>query len=171
MPIKEFGPTNFGSTMTSEDDRSNGSPGGEVKIFKAEVALLVGDSVLVSSTVLDQVLKTATATNHKNRVGIVVGGKATDMRVISGTEAVGLAAAAIGESVLVQISGIAWAVADAAIATYMVKLRLGTTTAGRLLGGVDTTDLAAGQTGLILGQNLDIAGAAGDKIRVLISRG
>lgn len=167
--MKETQPTNHGMLMPQEDDISPASPGGTVKIFTASGALLIGDAVQVSAA--DTVLKTVTTTNHKNRVGIVVGGTATYMRALTGSDTVGFAAAATGEQVLVQISGIAWGVADAAIAAVMTKLRLGTTTAGRLLGGTDTTDVAAGITGLILGQNLDIAAGAASLIRILIDRG
>lgn len=166
----EFGPelTNYGMMTFSADD-TPGAPGGTAKRFLASGTLLIGDAVLVSAA--DTVLKTVTTTNHKNRLGIVVGGTTTFMSALIGSDVVGTQAALTGEQVWVQIDGIAWGVADAAIAAIMTKLRLGTTTAGRLLGGADTTDVAAGQTGLILGQNLDIAAAAAAKIRVLIDRG
>lgn len=166
--MKEYNPTRFGALVVTEDGVPM-SPGGAVVEATASGALLIGDAVLISAA--DTVLKTATGTNHKNRLGIVVGGQATFGRVLTGSDAVGFPAAASGEFVLVQISGIAWAVADAAIAAIMTKLRLGTTTAGRVLGGTDTTDVAAGITGLIIGQNLDIAAGAASVIRVLIDRG
>lgn len=164
----EYNPTRFGMVVDSEDGNP-ASPGGNCIEMVASGALLIGDAVLVSAA--DTVLKTVTTTDHKNRLGIVVGGATTFMQVLTGSDAVGLAAAASGEKVLVQIRGIAWVTADAAIAAIMTKLRLGTTTAGRVLGTTDTTDLVAGGTGLILGQNLDIAAGAASVIRMLIDRG
>lgn len=166
--MKEYDATRFGMVISTEDGVP-ASPGGTIAEFVASGALNIGDAVLVSAA--DTVLKTITTTNHKNRLGIVVGGKATNMFALTGSDALGFPAAASGEPVLVQISGIAWAVADAAIAAIMTKLRLGTTTAGRVLGGTDTTDVAAGITGIIIGQNLDIAAGAASAIRVLIDRG
>jgi hypothetical protein len=167
MPLRDYQPTNS-VFLKLADDEGSAKPGGRVIEMKAVVALNCGDAVLVS--VADQVTKDSVATNHKNRVGVVVGGKKTDMRVLSGTESVGVPAAAINEQVLVQTDGIAWVTSDAAI-LIMAKLRLGTTTAGRVLSGLDTTDLVAGITGLILGSALDAAGGAAVKIRMLIALG
>jgi len=164
----EFEPTNHGFVKEAEEEGS-AKPGGRVVEFTGSGALNIGDAVLVSAA--DTVLKTVTATNHKNRLGIVVGGKRTNMKVLSGSDALGLAAAADGEQVLVQIDGIAWGVADTATVAVGDKLKLGTTTAGRLLDGADTTDAVAGITGSILAQALTASAAAGDAIKVIIDRG
>lgn len=166
--MKDFQPTNYGFLKLADDGGSL-KPGGHVVEAKGAVALNVGDAVFVSA--VDTVTKDSVATNHKNRIGIVVGGTRTDMRVLSGSDAVGLAACAINEQVLVQIDGIAWGVADTATVAVGDKLKLGTTTAGRLLDGSDTTDAVAGITGSIVAQALTASAAAGDKIKVLVTLG
>lgn len=165
--LNESSPTGYGSLKLSAEEGS-AKAGGIVVEMTASGALNVGDAVQVSAA--DTVLKTATTTNHKNRMGIVVGGNKTGMRAMADVGGVGYPAAASGEQVLVQISGIAWGVADEAI-PIMAKLKLGEATAGRLKDGTDTTDGAAGITGSIIGSALDVALNAGDKIRVLITLG
>lgn len=166
--MRDFEPTNFGFVKHAEDEGS-AKPGGPVFEMTASGALNVGDAVLISAE--DTVLKTEVTANHKNRIGIVVGGTQTGMRALSGSDALGLAAAADGEQVLVQYAGIAWAVADTATVAVGDKLKLGSTTAGRLMDGTDTTDLAAGITGSIVGSALSASAAAGDAIKVLIALG
>lgn len=165
--LYEFDPTGYGSLKIASEEGS-AKAGGIVVEMTASGALNVGDAVLVSAA--NTVLKTVTTTDHKNRLGIVVGGYKTGMRAMAESAAVGFEAAATGQQVLVQISGIAWGVADEAI-LIMSKLKLGEATAGRLKDGTDTTDLAAGISGRIVGAALDAATNAGDKIRVLIDRG
>lgn len=162
--MRESQPSNFGVAFeTSEDDIATASPGGQVKKFTAAVALNVGDGVLLSAA--NTATKNLTAGDHTKRIGIVVGGKQTHMRALSGSDAVGLAAAAANETVIVQTDGIAWGVADegASAVAAGVVVQLGTTTAGRLLA----TAAAATK---IIGMALDTAVNAGDKFRVLISR-
>lgn len=165
----EFIGTNHGFLQPEEADQGRALPGGIVKRFKAAAQLLIGDAVLYSA--VDTVTKTATATDHDQRIGIVVGGARTHGSIISGSDALGEIAAEADEDVLVCIAGICWGVADANTVAFGDKLRLGTTTAGRLLDGADTTDLAAGITGRIVGTALDSAAAAGDPIRVLVALG
>lgn len=171
-----YEPTNNVYVEHSASDIDNLALGGIVKKVKTDIALNVGDAVMFTPGVTDTVTKTATATNHKNRFGIVVGGTKTGMKALAaGLGAVGAAAtvipaAAIGEQVLVVFSGIALAVSDAAITQY-AKVKLGTTTAGRVISGTDTTDTVAGITGSILGQALDAAAGAAVLIRVLVALG
>lgn len=163
-------PTGLPVIDQSNDDISNGAPGGLIRKFKAALALNVGDAVLYSA--VDTVTKTITTTDHDQRIGIVVGGAQTDMKALLESGDLGTpAAAAANEQVLVMISGIAYAKADANTVAFGDKVRLGTTTAGRVLDGADTTDTVAGITGLILGSALDSAAAAGDPVRVLIALG
>lgn len=167
--MSEFVPTNHGFIELDEADKGYSLPGGIVKRFKASGALNIGDAVLLSAA--DTVTKTTTTTNHKNRMGIVVGGTATGMRVMQGSTLIGLAAAADTQDVLVCISGICYGIADGTTVALGDKLRLGTGTAGRLLDGTDTTDLAAGITGLIVGTALETQGTAGGAVKVLVSLG
>lgn len=169
--MTEFEPTNHGVTINAVDSTVNLSEGGAVVVAKATVALNIGDAVFLDPATAGNVTKDSVATNHKNRLGIVVGGTKTYMNAFLGSDAVGLLAAAIDDQVLVQIDGIAWGVADTATVAIGDKLKLGTTTAGRLLDGSDTTDLVAGITGSILAQALTASAAAGDKIKVIIDRG
>lgn len=164
----EFEPTNHGYLKPAAEEGS-AKLGGRVVEMTASGALLIGDAVLVSAA--DTVLKTETTTDHKNRLGIVVGGTATNMKVLSGSDAVGLAAAASGEQVLVQIDGIAYGVADVTTIAVGDKLKLGSTTAGRVMDGTDTTDGAAGITGSIVGQALETVDTAGLPVKMLITLG
>lgn len=168
--MREQGPSHFGYIAQggSEGDLSNNLPGGLVLVAKATVALNIGDAVVQTAATADEVTKLTTDAQHIRRVGIVVGGTRTNMRALSGSEMVGTAAAAIAEQVLVCYSGIAWTVSQAAI-NRGDKVRPDTTTAGRVLAGTDTTDLAAGISGKILGNALDTVGAGALPLRVLIS--
>lgn len=167
--MKEFAPSNHGMLLPAEDDRTPVGGGGLCLIATASGALNVGDAVQLSA--VDTVTKTIVTADHDQRIGIVVGGTQTGMRALVGSDALGIAAAADGEQVLVQYSGVAWAVADANTVAAGDKVKLGETTAGRVLDGTDTTDLAAGITGQILGTALDTAAAAGDPVRVLLTLG
>lgn len=170
--MREQGPSHFGYVGAggSEGDLSNQLPGGLALVAKATVALNIGDSVLWH-TVAGEVTKDNTTGLHFKRAGIVVGGTKTGMRALTGSDAVGLAAAAVGEQVLVCYSGIAWGIAQPNDVAIGDKLRLDTTTAGRLLDGTDTTDLVAGITGLIVGSALSASASAGDPILVLVALG
>jgi hypothetical protein len=170
MMTISYQPTGHPVVDDSITDIGNGDPGGRVKKFLvAGVALNIGDAVQLSA--IDSVTKTVTTTNHKNRMGIVVGGTQTDMRALLESTDLGILAGNVGEQVLVLYSGIAWAKADTTTVVFGDKVKLGTTTAGRVLDGSDTTDLAAGITGSIIGTALDSPAAAGDPVRVLVSLG
>jgi len=168
--MREQGPTHEGYIVGSgsEGDLSNNLTGGLALAAKATVALNIGDAVIQTAATADEVTKLTTDAQHIRRVGFVVGGTRTGMKVLTGSEMVGTAAAAIGEQVLVCYSGIAWGVSQAAI-NRGDKVRPDTTTAGRVLAGTDTTDLVAGITGKILGNALDTVGAGALPLRVLVS--
>lgn len=158
-------------TPLNGDRDTAGSAGGQIVTFKAQAAgLKIGDVVSVSTTVNDSVQKTAVAADGAKLAGVVVGGGSVGGYDPSffGSTAVGNAVqpgtgqgAAIGSSVNVQIDGIAWVVAGAAIALG-ATVGLDTTTAGRVL-----TNAVAGQ---IIGIALRAAAGAASVIPILIVR-
>lgn len=138
--------------------------GGTVEEYSAGAALNIGDVVYLSAA--NTVNKSLTAATTLGKlVGVVVGGAKTDMRCISRKLDVGQQAAASGERVLVQVSGKCWAVSDAAVSAGDI-LAAGTTTAGRVKTGTITTDLAAGSSGNIVGNALELAGGAAVTIMI-----
>jgi len=161
-------PTRFSFVRHSAGERELLDVGGNVLLAEAAVALNIGDAVEMLAN--GQVTKTAVVTNHKNRLGIVVGGDSTERAALAQASLVGTLAAAANEQVLVLVSGIAYGVSDEAV-VFGDKLKLGATTAGRLLPGLDTTELVAGITGSIVGQALEAAAAAGTTIKVLVALG
>jgi hypothetical protein len=135
------------------------SVGGTVLRFTAAAALNVGDAVFVSAA--NTVNKSATTADYQKFAGVVVGGTNTYMGCCSSTTDVGVSAADANEEVLVQVNGRVYVVAAAAIT--VATLLTVATTAGRV-------DDAAGATqGQIIGIALQAAGAAADKIQMLIS--
>lgn len=168
--MREHGPTHQGYIAPSgtEGDLSNQMSGGLCLVAKATVALNVGDAVIINNAVADEVTKNAVTGDHFKRCGIVIGGTRTGMKAISGSDVVGVAAAAIGEQVLVCYSGVAWTVSQAAI-NRGDKVRPDVTTAGRVLAGLDTTDLVAGITGKVIGNALDTVAGIALPLRVLVS--
>jgi hypothetical protein len=153
--------------VNNSNSYANAEVGGTVKRFKAGGTLLIGDAVYLSA---EDTVNKATGVAGGNRrvsVGVVVGGQSyqkaggSDRVAVASTET-GATAATSNQWVLVQISGIAWAVADAAV-TVNTMVALGATTAGRL----DDVTFAAGD---MLGIALDTATSGGDKIKVLICK-
>lgn len=122
-------------------DATKAAIGGQVVEFKAAAALLVGDVVYYSAS--DTVNKDAAVlTVAPAFIGIVVGGKATNGEVAESSADLGkTAAAAANDSVLVQITGIAWTTATAAPAVGAPVIPGATagkvvsgTTAGQVIG-------------------------------------
>lgn len=149
--------------LTSEDaPQTYAQPGGLVLRFKAAAALKIGDIVYVSA--LNTVAKSTTAANYQAMGGIVVGycsfTRGQEYIWQSTTGAIGVSTCAADDDVFVCISGVAWAVADAAITAY-AKVGAGGTTAGR----VDDANATAGQR---VGIALEAASNAGDLIRVFV---
>lgn len=139
------------------------SVGGAVYVFSAGAALNIGDVVYLSAA--NTVNKSATTGTVLGKVmGVVVGGKLTDMRCVSRKLDVGVAAAASGDAVIVQYTGKCWVVSDAAIVAG-VPLIPGTTTAGRALTG---SFAAAADVGRVLGNALEAAAAAAATIMVVL---
>ena len=135
--------------------------GGIVIKLVAAGALNVGDFVFLSAA--GKVNKSNTPANYQAAVGVVVGGKNTGMQCFTDWAAAAQisATSADNDEVLVQISGIAYVVSDAAVA---VAAWVGppATTAGRVDDGANAV---AGQR---LGKALAAAGGAAVKIPVLI---
>jgi len=157
--MREQGPTHLGYIAGSGSDIANQEPGGLCFVAKATVALNIGDAVIVDTTA-DQVTKSLTTGDHIRRCGIVVGGTQTGMKALTELEAVGLAAAAIDEQVLVCYSGIAWGIAQTNSVAVGDELSLDTTTAGRLLDSAVPTKN--------VGIALSASASAGDPIKVFV---
>jgi hypothetical protein len=135
------------------------SAGGPTVPFTAAVALKIGDAVSVSAA--NTVTKTAVAADGTKFAGIVVGGGTSfgGGYGIFESASTGLALVAAAKVAEVQIAGVAWVVAGAAISVG-ASVGLDTTTAGRVL-----TNATAGQK---IGIALTAATNPGDKIKILI---
>lgn len=160
LPRHTSKPTNFTSIHISNDSEAKLGAGGQVVRAKAGAALLVGDVVYYTSTA-ETVNKSATAADYAAFAGVVVGGRATYDNAMHQADHVGLAAAAADEDVLVQINGIAWVDAGAALATIGASAMASAVTAGRLAAGT-----TAGQ---VLGKILSTASGAGEPVKLHIS--
>jgi hypothetical protein len=147
-------------SATDQNSAGNGN-GGSVESFIASGTLLVGDAVYLSAD--NTVTKAAVAANYVKFVGIVVGGDslngfiAQDRDLQSATQ---LTAALNGKNVIVQVSGIARVISDAALTTGAVTG--GAVTAGR----VSNTGATAGQ---IIGTILAAVAGAALNTRMLIA--
>lgn len=142
--------------------------GGRVEVFSAGATLLIGDYVYLSAA--NTVAKSATLATTKGKgVGVVVGGKKTNMECVSRKLDVGVQAALSTEPVLVQVSGKAWVKAGAAIAVGDA-LTPSATTSGRVETCADV--LAVDGTGVanIIGNALEAAGAAATVIMARLYR-
>lgn len=116
----------------------------------AAVVLNSGDVVYQSATGAN---KSATAANYVGLLGIVVGGKLTNMKIVYGTGQPCTTGVA-GEDVIIQYSGIAKVVAGGIVTlgtNFAVVPDTGTagrviagTTAGQIIGTVLSTGAAAG---------------------------
>lgn len=130
-------PTNFPwlvmSDRLAEDEQGLG---GEVVVAKAGAALNIGDAVFISAA--RTVNKSAVAADYEKRLGIIVGGAKTGMRVHQEDGEVGIQAAASGELVLVCVRGFCKAIAGAAIAAGD-RIVADTVTAGRVNVGATIT--------------------------------
>lgn len=135
--------------------------GGEVNAFLAAGTLLIGDVVYISAA--NTVAKSATIGDYVTYAGVVVGGAATYGHVASLSTDVGQTAALVGQTVLVQNTGKAWVVADAAI-TVGARVSQGASTAGRVddVAGAATTSQTCGIA-------LQTASNAADVIQMLIT--
>lgn len=144
------------------DPEAVASAGGPTIPFTAGAALTIGD-VVFASAAAGVVNKSAVAADGAKFIGVVVGGGGSFGRNYGlwDSASVGLALVASGKVAEVQVAGIAYVKAGAAIAVG-AEVGFDTTTAGRVL-----TNVTAGQK---IGLALDAAAAAGDIIRILIAR-
>jgi len=139
------------------EDKTSGGVGGVVEVFTSGAALNTGDCVYLSAA--NTVNKSLTAANYAGFIGVVVGGRSTQMNIITKT---GFAAtSASGQEVLVQVSGIATVVAGGTItaATNFSVMPDAAGTAGRVVAGT-----TAGQ---MLGTALT-TGSSGNEMQILI---
>lgn len=151
-------PTSF-SWLTFNNRRGDKAPaevGGVVEIFLAGGSLSTGDIVFFSAA--NTVNKSATVADYAAMAGVVVGGQRTNDRIIS---SVGVAAATVGQRVLVQVSGIATVVAGGTVTvgTHLTVIP-DTGTAGRVAAGTTA--------GSIIGKTIT-SGAAAGTMKILLS--
>lgn len=144
----------------SGDVEAPAASGGPTIPFTAGAALKIGD-VVYSSAAAGVVNKSNVAANGAFFVGVVVGGGGSfgGNYSLNDSGSTGLSLVASGKIAQVQVAGIAWVVAGAAISAN-ASVGLDTTTAGRVLGNSTSKQ--------IIGIALDAATNAGDKIRMLI---
>lgn len=143
-----------------------GGVGGNTITLLAAGALNIGD--LVSLTAAGHVNKTLLAADMIRFVGIVIGGgSAPGGGTVGadfaryGTDAVGTAAATAAEqAVVIQVDGIAYVVADAAVAAIVPV-----TNSAIVAGRVSVTGATAGQ---IIGLTIDAGAGAASVIRIKI---
>ena len=152
-------PTTFPwlSNNISRQDKLPGAVGGIVELFTAAAALNTGDAVFFSAA--NTVNKSGTQANYAGFVGIVVGGALTKDNII---DRPGVPAAGAGQSVFVQIFGIANVVSGGAITVGTnFSVIPDTATPGRVIAGT-----TAGQ---VVGKPMSSATGAGQTIKILIS--
>lgn len=133
--------------------------GGDVVLYTANGVLKVGDIVYVDAA--NRVTKSNTQADYATFAGVVVGSLVDfDGSIVGDTTALIGTALTSGAIVYVQINGIAYVVADAAL-TVAKRVGQGAVTAGR----VDDTAFTAGQ---MAGISLQAATNPGDVIAMQI---
>jgi len=160
-------PTAFGAVaLQSGDPTTTLSPATLITVIApAQGVLLVGDFVFLNAS--GQAQKSAVVANYDTRIGVVVGGKATDYRVVEDSAGFGAtAAAAAGDEVLIAQAGVTYAIADVAIAAAGVLVGVGAAiaTAGRVTNSSPTA-------GRRLGIALSTAAGAGSIFKVALALG
>jgi hypothetical protein len=159
-------PTRFEFIRLMSDDIGDVA-GGLVEEYTAGGTLLIGDAVYLSAAfTVNKSLTPATVLGKM--IGIVVGGARQNQWANERKLDVGLQASLVNERVQVLVRGKIWVVSDSAITAGDV-LTNGTVTAGRVKTGTITTDVAAGDTGRIIGNALEAAAGAGLTILASIS--
>lgn len=156
--------------INHSDDNGEGvgQSGGTVVALTAAASLFIGDVVYLSAA--DTVNKTLVAATNLALVGVVVGGENLYNSVIQDDGIIGTGVAATtGQRVLVAVSGIVKVLSDAAITLGAKVTPASVTTAGRAKTGTVTTDLAAGDSGRLLGTALNTVAGAGLVVRVLLA--
>jgi hypothetical protein len=140
------------------EDKVGFAVGGTIINAVANATLLTGDIVYVDGA--GTVNKSATSANYAGFVGVVVGGPGTRNSVETDALRTGLTAGTSGQTVLVQVSGIARVVAEGTVTpgTHFSVISTGTT-AGRVIAGT-----TAGQ---MVGVPLT-AGTSGTEMLILL---
>lgn len=170
-------PTNlqYISAVAAENPNSlslHPGSGGRIIYCIAGGTLLIGD-VTYWTTTTEQVNTSASQANAAFFAGVVVGGgswpnsnSAAYANTIDvadcdpSTSPIGATAAVVNQVVAIQIDGIAWVVAGAAVATSGVRLMFDTGTAGRVIGG--------STTGQVVGISVEAAAGAASIFRMHI---
>lgn len=148
--IRFVGP--FYSTQQSYDSTAGGQVGGEVRIYNAAAAdtLRIGDVVYESAN--NTAGKSATASNHEKVLGVVVGGRSTNMDCSLLSADVATIAALPNRPVIVLRRGRTYVRVDSITATDTVhageRIKPSTLRAGWVMPAVSalTATIAAGAT-------------------------
>lgn len=155
-------PTNFSAVNVQNNPQSANDVGGQVIKCTAAAALYIGDAVYFDSAA--KVNKSGTAaTVGVAFAGIVVGGDTFDKegRISYETPVLAspvTAASADGDTVYVQISGIAWVRTDGAVAA-----------GARVIGGTTAGRVDAGTTaGAMLGTTCSTLAAGGAAVTKIL---
>ena len=161
-------PTNFPYLIMSESSTDEA----QSLIYPVQGGLVVAGLVVTSNLLLGDVVfltstgwnKSTTVANYQAPLGIVCGGRATDMKVVQDDALIGVMQVSIpGQEVLVGILGCFKSMSDLAVAS-MTRVTGGAVTAGRFT----TTGIAVGNH---VGWALDVTGAAGVVARVWVGGG
>jgi len=139
MTTKMFGaPSTSRAHMYSADQLTPFDVGGIVEMHAAKVALNIGDFVYFGHDLT--VTKSLGSSYYQARfAGVVVGGKLTDDDVVFDPGAIGVAAAAAADRVLIMRRGVCWCVADATGILKGNAVTAGRTTAGRVIGDMKSS--------------------------------
>lgn len=181
--VRYVGP--FYTTQMSFDSTNGGQVGGEVREYLAGSTLLIGDVVYLSAD--NTVDKSTTASNHEKDVGIVIGGRSTQLLVSTAAADVGTTAATVGRPVIVLRHGRTYCPNDAGgTLNAGDRLKPSTTTAGKLMGATvnhtatiaytnadtirsgGTTVTSTAANGAIIGHSAATITVAGDGVTKVI---
>lgn len=192
---RRVAPTVQSWTVLQENPQDPLECGGLCRIYPANNPVFVGQIVYFAGVVANvgpSVDTSIVAANHQLLAGVVVGGQRLGVPgrgdlpfVTDDPSDVGVQVAIAGELAVVMYSGVAYVIADAAIAAVGTRLAPSTTVAGRVRPATDPV-VAAGATavtstaangaiitgdgfGRIVGRNLEVAAGAGSAIRALIN--
>lgn len=152
--------------LTDEGGDTELACGGIVVRAKAALTLAVGDAVWISGDGI--VSKSLVTADFLKVAGVVLGGRAFGRNAIQRQNDVGVQCALINEEVFICQLGLCFGVAQAAI-TAGAYVKPDVTTAGRLNVATVTTDLAAGDTGKMIGRAWTAAAGAASKFIVNVS--
>lgn len=137
-PVTQLGP--FVSMQTAFDSTSGNAVGGVVRYYINACStdtLKIGQAVYLSAN--NGVCTSTTGSNHEKAVGIVVGGRSTNMIPKDASADVGTAAALPSRPVIVLRTGRMWVMNDAADTVRAGdRCKPSTNTAGKIMGASAT---------------------------------